>query len=253
MDGVKRTARYREIADHLRDRILDGTYPAGQPLPSEEQLAREFGVSRPTVRQGVSELRAAGLVEVLMGRGMFVRSPHARPTMTRPRGLRRDADGRYSEADSITWTPADEPNLTRTDAPWPLADLLRVPPGEPMFTYDTLEVAAHGRLRQLHRTYVPFSVLAGTAQEDTTPPPPPALFGWLESLGHADLTWSEYVRTRMPLPDEATSLRLPEGVPLLHVLRVTLSTNGQPLAMEEIRLPGDDLEIAYTYRATTGP
>jgi GntR family transcriptional regulator len=253
VDGVRRPARYREIADHLRDRILDGTYPAGQPLPSEEQLAREFGVSRPTVRQGISELRAAGMVEVLMGRGMFVRSPHARPSVTRPRGLRKDGEGRYAEADAIAWTSADEPTLTRTDAPWPLADLLRVPPGEPMFTYDVLEHAAHGRLRQLRRTYVPFSVLAGGAQPDATPPPPPALFGWLESIGHKGLTWSEYVRTRMPLPDEATALRLPEGVPLLHVLRVTLSTTGQPLALEEIRLPGDDLEIAYTYGATTGP
>ena len=247
MDGVKRTARYREIADHLRTQILDGTYPAGQPLPSEEQLARSFGVSRPTVRQGISELRAAGLVEVIMGRGMFVRSPHTRPSLRRPRGVHRDATGRYSEADAVTWTPTDDPALSRTDAPWTLADLLRVAPGEPMFTYDVLESADHGRLRQAHRTYIPFSVLAGTEQVDATPPPPPRLFEWLESLGH-HLHWAEHVRTRMPLPDEVTSLRLGEGVPLLHLSRITLTEDERPLALEEIRLPGDDLEIIYTYR-----
>jgi GntR family transcriptional regulator len=111
-------------------------------------------------------------------------------------------------------------------------------------------------LRQLHRTYVPLSVPAealrrNPEREDDPPPPPPALFAWLESLGHTDLTWSEYVRTRMPLPDEVTSLRLAEGVPVLHVLRVTLSADGIPLALEELRLPGDDLEIVYTYRSTT--
>jgi GntR family transcriptional regulator len=247
MDGVKRTVRYREIADHLRDRILDGTFSAGQPLPSEEQLAREFGVSRPTVRQGISELRAAGLVDVLAGRGMFVRSPHARPSLRRPRGVRRDASGRYSETDAVTWHAAEELTATRTDAPWALADLLRIPPGEPMFTYDALESADQGRLRQAHRTYIPFSVLApdATTQQDT-PPPPPRLFEWLEGLGH-HLHWAEHVRTRMPLPDEATSLRLAEGVPLLHVTRITLNDTGQPLALEELRIPGDDLEIVYTY------
>lgn len=248
MGGARPTARYREIAEHLRERIIDGTFPAGQPLPSEEQLAREFGVTRPTVRQGISELRAAGLVEVLMGRGMFVRSPHTRPNITRPRGLRRDRAGHYTETDAIRWQPADQPTLTRTDAPWPMADLLRVPPGEPMFTYDVLETADNGRLRQTHRTYVPFSILADTADQDATPPPPPELFDWLETLGH-ELHWTEHVRTRMPLPDEATTLRLGEGMPLLQVLRVTLDNAARPLALEEIRLPGDDLEIIYTYTA----
>ncbi|RRQ79683.1 hypothetical protein CQW39_09610 [Streptomyces griseofuscus] len=69
------TPKYRQIADALRARIDDGTYPPGSALPSESSLAAEFGVTRPTVRQGLAELRAAGAVNVLMGRGMFVRDP----------------------------------------------------------------------------------------------------------------------------------------------------------------------------------
>lgn len=76
-------SKYQQIADHLRRGILDGTYPPGLPLPSEEVLAKEFGVSRPTVRQGIAELRAAGLVEVMMGRGMFVRD-NENPPLTPP-------------------------------------------------------------------------------------------------------------------------------------------------------------------------
>ncbi|UXX95406.1 winged helix-turn-helix domain-containing protein [Streptomyces sp. AD2-2] len=69
--------KYRQIADYLREGILNGTFPAGQPLPSEEALAKQFGVTRPTVRQGLTELRASGLVEAIMGRGTFARSPRA--------------------------------------------------------------------------------------------------------------------------------------------------------------------------------
>ncbi|WP_413801447.1 GntR family transcriptional regulator [Streptomyces iranensis] len=240
----KAQAKYRQIADHLRRGILDGTYPAGQPLPSEEVLAKQFGVSRPTVRQGIAELRAAGLVEVMMGRGMFVRSPHSRPSLTRPRGVRRETDGRYVEADGIRWEHAEEPVATRTDAPLALADLLRIPPGEPMYTYDVLETADRGRLRQLHRTYVPFSVLLGTKYEEQAPPPAPHLYRALTDLGH-ELHFTEYVRTRMPLPDQAQALRVPEGVPTLQVLRVALNQEGKPLAVQEFHLPGDDLELGF--------
>lgn len=246
MAEVGKKPRYREIADALRERILDGTYVAGQALPGEEVLAKEFGVTRPTVRQGISELRAAGLVAASMGRGTFVRSPHARPTITRPRGLRREQDGRYVEADAIRWTVQGDPIATRTDAPLALADLLRVSPGEPLFTYDEVHTAEHGRLRQTHRTYVPFSTLVGTKYEDTAPPPAPALFTELEAAGH-ELHWVEHLRTRMPMPDEATTLRLAEGVPLFQVLRVTINQHGRPLALEEFKIPGDDLEMTYKY------
>ncbi|MFG2310143.1 GntR family transcriptional regulator [Streptomyces sp. NPDC048566] len=236
--------KYRQIADYLREGILNGTYPAGQPLPSEETLAKQFGVTRPTVRQGLTELRASGLVEVIMGRGTFARSPQTRPSHTRPRGIRRTPDGGYVEADGIRWANAEPPVATRTDAPLALADLLRIPPGEPMITYDALQTADNGRLRQLHRTYVPFSVLIDTKYEEEAPPPAPELYAALADLGQK-LHFTEYIRTRMPLPDQAQALRLPEGVPLLHIIRVTLTAAEKPLALEEFHLPGDDLELSF--------
>ncbi|MEU9334419.1 GntR family transcriptional regulator [Streptomyces sp. NPDC048290] len=236
--------KYQQIADHLRKGILDGTYPAGQPLPSEEILAGQFGVTRPTVRQGIAELRAAGLIEAMMGRGTFVRSPHSRPGLTRPRGVRQDSEGRYIEADGLRWTGTEPSVATRTDAPLALADLLRIPPGEPMFTYDALETAENGRLRQLHRTYVPFSVLVGTKYEEEAPPPAPHLYAAMAELGHT-LHFTEYVRTRMPLPDQTQALRLPGGVPVLHVLRVSLNQQDMPVALEELHLPGDGVELSY--------
>ncbi|MGW4030929.1 GntR family transcriptional regulator [Streptomyces sp. NPDC004838] len=244
MPPKKTQPKYRQIADYLREGILNGTFPAGQPLPSEEALAKQFSVTRPTVRQGITELRASGLVEAIMGRGTFVRSPHNRPTLTRRRGVRRTPDGAYVEADGIRWTDAEDSTITRTDAPLALADLLRIPPGEPMLTHDALQTADQGRLRQLHRTYVPFSVLVGTAYEDKPLPATPELYQALADMGH-ELRFTEHVRPRMPLPDQAQALRLGEGVPLLHILRVTTTEDGKPLALEEFHLPGENLEVSY--------
>ncbi|MGA4543140.1 UTRA domain-containing protein [Uniformispora flossi] len=123
--------------------------------------------------------------------------------------------------------------------------MLRIPPGEPMFTFDEVHTAEHGRLRETHRTYVPFSILVGTKFEETAPPPAPALFAELEAMGH-ELHWTEHVRTRMPMPDEAATLRLAEGVPLFQIMRVTYNQNERRLVLEEFKLPGGDLEIIYT-------
>ncbi|MGW7514771.1 winged helix-turn-helix domain-containing protein [Streptomyces sp. NPDC054796] len=85
------TPKYREIESTIRARIADGTYPPGSALPAEETLAAEFGVTRPTVRAGLAELRATDAVAVLAGRGMFVRDPELT-------ALRRERDVAWAMA-----------------------------------------------------------------------------------------------------------------------------------------------------------
>jgi GntR family transcriptional regulator, transcriptional repressor for pyruvate dehydrogenase complex len=61
------------IADVLAERVLSGEYAAEDRLPSERQLAVEFGASRPMVREALRSLVERGLIEVEPGRGTFVR------------------------------------------------------------------------------------------------------------------------------------------------------------------------------------
>jgi DNA-binding FadR family transcriptional regulator len=67
--------RSREIAASLMRRILAGEYPVGAKLPSERDLAVEFGATRNVVREGLKRLEAVGIVRVLRGSGVYVRSP----------------------------------------------------------------------------------------------------------------------------------------------------------------------------------
>jgi GntR family transcriptional regulator len=61
-----------QVADRLRERISAGEWPPGSRLPSEHELAVEYGVSRPTVRSALRRLAAAGLLRVRHGAGTFV-------------------------------------------------------------------------------------------------------------------------------------------------------------------------------------
>ncbi|WP_160938740.1 FadR/GntR family transcriptional regulator [Teichococcus coralli] len=62
-------------AAQLGEAIRQGRFTPGDRLPGEQQLAGEFGVSRPVVREAISRLQQEGLVEKQHGRGAFVTDP----------------------------------------------------------------------------------------------------------------------------------------------------------------------------------
>lgn len=63
--------RWQQIADELRQRIADGTYPPDTMI-SEKVITQEWGVARVTARKAVAALRAEGLVTTVPGMGSFV-------------------------------------------------------------------------------------------------------------------------------------------------------------------------------------
>ena len=66
---------YRQIADQIRELIRSGEFVAGARLPPERDLAKQFGVSRPSVREALIALEVECLVEVRIGSGIYVLGP----------------------------------------------------------------------------------------------------------------------------------------------------------------------------------
>ena len=61
-----------ELVESLGDRIRNGQFAPGDKLPTESAIMAEFAVSRTVVREAISRLQAAGLVETRHGIGTFV-------------------------------------------------------------------------------------------------------------------------------------------------------------------------------------
>jgi len=70
---VKRTRAYEQIVTQLVDMIRQGSWKPGDRLPSERELAQSFGVGRPTLRQALTVLAEAGVVEIVPGSGVYLR------------------------------------------------------------------------------------------------------------------------------------------------------------------------------------
>lgn len=73
MDMVRRTRKLPEqIADKLREMILEENMKTGSKLPAEAELMVRFGVSRSTIREAVKILQTEHVVDIRQGQGTFL-------------------------------------------------------------------------------------------------------------------------------------------------------------------------------------
>jgi DNA-binding GntR family transcriptional regulator len=62
-----------QVAAAIEHDIESGTLAAGSRLPTEDELAAQYGVARNTIRRAVEDLRTRGLLETFHGRGTYVK------------------------------------------------------------------------------------------------------------------------------------------------------------------------------------
>ncbi len=67
--------KHETISRRIRERIHTGVLSPGERIATERELAREYGVSRPTVTRALNDLAAEGLIERKVGSGSFVTTP----------------------------------------------------------------------------------------------------------------------------------------------------------------------------------
>ena len=70
-------SKHERIRQALADAIASGQYEPGQRLPSETELVKTFGASRPTVTRALRELQLSGVIERRAGSGSYVRADAA--------------------------------------------------------------------------------------------------------------------------------------------------------------------------------
>ena len=65
-------ALYYQVATRLRNEIIMGTWPPGSQLPTENEIVKEYGVSRQTVRKAKEMLTGEGFIRSIKGSGCYV-------------------------------------------------------------------------------------------------------------------------------------------------------------------------------------
>ncbi|MBF6213127.1 GntR family transcriptional regulator [Nocardia puris] len=217
---------YRQIGEEL-ERRLEHEFAPGDRLPSEAELAAEYGVNRLTVRRALTGLQQRGRIETRMGTGSFVAPPIVRYDVSTGREasftLAMGESGHDVVARPLSVEDVDDAVLGRARR----FRGLRIVDGVPWSLTVTVLAAGlaagwdgkrslHQMLRETHAV----------------------------RIVRAHRTFAADVADR----DDAALLRIPVGSPLLCVDGLNVDQGGNPVALVQHRFRGDRIQFTVDLR-----
>jgi GntR family transcriptional regulator len=238
--------KYQQIADRLRAQIAGGLLEPGERLPSEPDLAAEYGASRNTVRLAIALLINQGLVVSRQGLGTFVLEP-TRPftallsrTHTSPRELHA------SHALPVV-SPSDESEMVRliveTGSASPsVAEKLDLAPGDPVVVRRSQYFISDVPW-QLINSYYPSDLAKGTALEQAGEIEAGSI-GLLSDLGYPQQGFVDEIGARMPNAQEFDFFKLASGTPVIVVNRTSYS-NVRPIRLTRYIYRADRVRLLH--------
>ncbi|MEZ0108584.1 GntR family transcriptional regulator [Catenulispora sp. EB89] len=231
--------KYAQVVAGLQERILNGTYPAGSMLPSEEQLVNEWDMSRTTVIRALQILGRDGWIESQQGKGRFVRGrPATSDQRLRPsRGVLEQDESNGSRLIDVG----------HVIAPDTVAALLNLKKHEAVLRRRRL-VVRDDEPDELITSYYPLDLAHGTrlGSEDALIEGPRRLVEARNKIRYDHVT--ERIAARLPSAEEAELLALPsKRTPVLALTVTAFEASGRPIQLAELVLPGDRHELEDTY------
>jgi DNA-binding GntR family transcriptional regulator len=200
---------YYQIEQSLEAAIIGGALPQGSRLESELDLARRFGVSRPTIRRAIEHLSERGLVIRRRGIGTIVTSVVVRRALALT-----------SLYDDLT-TAGQEPTtkvlrFERQPCPQDVADSMRIAPGTEVIYFERLRLTLNKPLGLMHN-FVPVD-LVGISRESLEQT---GFYRLLERSRYRLCFATQAIGARAADGREARLLQIEIGAPVLTVERTS--------------------------------
>lgn len=226
---------YLQLKELLRSMIMDGSYAPHSKLPSENELIKQYKLSRITVRQALRDLQKEGLIFSIQGKGSFVTKPKAVQDLTRLQGF-GEAMSRHgletcSKVLSIKRLPADKN----------VATALNLEKGSEVFEFKRIRFLNRAPV-SLDISYFEPAIGDRLQKEDLVGRD---IFEILENnfgliLESADLTIEACIADE----EKSNLLKIETNSPLLRLERLTYSKGHVPIDFEYLYYIGD----FYRYR-----
>lgn len=211
---------YEQLMDAIIDNIKNGTYKAGDKLPTEPELESAYNVSRITVRRAVKELCDKKILVKKQGKGTFVLSPSLCVNINEIRGFHETMNERkqnaFSELLSLnTCKPSEEfaGYLDISDT----SDIIEI---RRVMGYDNTVVS-------LDTCYLPVSRYPDIEQYLTGNF---SIYQILKNVYHVKMVNSEKViKVRKAKKEEASYLHCAQGDPLFDIFKIVYDENDIPV------------------------
>jgi DNA-binding GntR family transcriptional regulator len=231
---------YRQVANDLRSKIDAGDYKPGDQLPTEQELIKTYGVSRPTVREAIGLLRTEDRVTVAHGKGAFVKLPKITTGPDRLTMLRATGSG---------FRPGERTEILEaqvTTAPGRVSYALGLPDGATAVQRQRIYYDDKGVIA-LSTSWLPGEFAEVAPELVTKEPLPKMTFGLVEERTGRRVVKRKDVVSIRPVPAEAAArLETEEGKPALTMTNTYWDQNGAVTEYAEDFLATDrDLSAEY--------
>lgn len=216
--------RYIQVRETLNAQIQAGELQPGNKLPSEDQLADQFGVSRMTIRKSLDDLIAAGLIYRRHGVGTFISQSIVQRDHTKLTDFFESCrlNGRTPEARLL--------KKEVISANEKIAEALGLNPGEPLLRLVTLRLVDQ-RPVTYHDAFLPARLFPNLVDADGGTLNLDSQHVWqlVEKQGFAIANVVERLEARNADRHIASILAVSEGSAILYGERVLYSDDGTPL------------------------
>jgi GntR family transcriptional regulator len=236
---------YVQLYDVLLASIQSGELQAGERLPGESELHREFALSRPTVRQALDMLESNGYAQKVARRGYFVAEPDA------PQGWLIEGLGGFLENGLLH----GDPHVTTTvlasgekPLPDPVTAALKIPRKSSGFVLERVR-SVDGRPALFSTNWTPPAVAPVVAAATGVRDGSSSLTAVLQAGGYAAAGARRTIYSVGATPEIAAHLQLPVGSPLLRIWSTTWDKSLVPYDCYETWLRTDIVPL--TVDATT--
>lgn len=246
---------WRDIADHLEQRIRAGEWVVGARVPTTQELADEYRVGESTAYRATAELVSRGVLVGVSGRGRFVAAPSRSGAHASARRLVREAHGRNLRSGSGSTSPfARDAAAAGRSGGWEhssehavadetIAERLGLAAGAAVMR-TAYRFVADGSPIQLSTSWEPLAITGGSDVEWPEDGAAVGVVARMDHLGHHVDEFVERVTARLATGDEATRLDLTVGAPVLAIARTYYAAS---VAVEtaDIVIGGDRYELLY--------
>ena len=221
---------YQRVAEKIANRIYDGHWRPGEPIPNEFALADEFSVSQGTIRKSMSVVEEAGLVDRQQGRGTFVRK------LSEERSYFHFFRLAEPGGDRVIPEPEVETVYKR------LANQREVEEFQLDKSDEVVVIKRLRRVNQIRATRefvtVPATIFSGLATQKQ--PLPVALYPFYHNqFGIFVLKVDEYVSAVSASDETANDLQIENGSPILEVERKAFDWKGHTVEMRTSQFRSD--------------
>lgn len=208
-------AQFALIKDFIIDQIEQGEWTCGDQVPSENQLADQFFVSRMTARRALTELVQIGILERSQGVGTFVSDLRPMGSMLEVNNIADEVAMRSQQYSCDVLT------LESVSAKKMQAALLSLPEGNPVF-HSVIVHKENGVPIQLEERYVNPCLAPGYDRQDFSKATPNSFLRDVAPLTEADhVVEAVNVNARI-----AALLAVAKNEPCLKITRRTFSKQG---------------------------